>query len=113
MKETKTAPYDVAEFLVAPEEMAAYLEACIQKSDGDAAFIAKALGDIAPAKGVFVSMSIMCSSSDILLHLPIFTKARYFLACWIQKMNMTKTRQTQRIQMNALRNFSASVNSKG
>jgi DNA-binding phage protein len=27
--------------------MAAYLEACIQESDGDAAFIAKALGDIA------------------------------------------------------------------
>ena len=27
---TKTAPYDVAEFLETPEEMAAYLEACIQ-----------------------------------------------------------------------------------
>ena len=48
--ETKTAPYDVAEFLETPEEMAAYLEACIQESDGDAAFIAKALGDIARAK---------------------------------------------------------------
>jgi probable addiction module antidote protein len=35
-----------------PEEMAAYLEACIQESDGDAAFIAKALGDIARAKGM-------------------------------------------------------------
>jgi probable addiction module antidote protein len=50
--ETKTAPYDVAEFLESPEEMAAYLEACIQESDGDAAFIAKALGDIARAKGM-------------------------------------------------------------
>ncbi len=50
--ETKTAPYDVAEFLETPEEMAAYLEACIQDSDGDAAFIAKALGDIARAKGM-------------------------------------------------------------
>ncbi len=50
--ETKTAPYDVAEFLESPEEMAAYLEACIQESDGDAAFITKALGDIARAKGV-------------------------------------------------------------
>ncbi|MCP9850760.1 addiction module antidote protein [Cyanobium sp. Morenito 9A2] len=50
--ETKTAPYDVAEFLETPEEMAAYLEACIQESDGDAAFIAKALGDIARAKGM-------------------------------------------------------------
>ena len=50
MMQTKTAPYDVAEFLETPEEMAAYLEACIQESDGDAAFIAKALGDIARAK---------------------------------------------------------------
>ncbi|MFN9057375.1 MAG: addiction module antidote protein, partial [Cyanobacteriota bacterium] len=41
-----------AEFLETPEEMAAYLEACIQESDGDAAFIAKALSDIARAKGV-------------------------------------------------------------
>ena len=52
MMETKTAPYDVAEFLETPEEMAAYLEACIQESDGDAAFISKALGDIARAKGM-------------------------------------------------------------
>jgi probable addiction module antidote protein len=52
MMETKTAPYDVAEFPDTPEEMAAYLEACIQESDGDAAFIAKALGDIARAKGM-------------------------------------------------------------
>jgi probable addiction module antidote protein len=52
MMETKTAPYDIAEFLETPEEMAAYLEACIQESDGDAVFIAKALGDIARAKGM-------------------------------------------------------------
>jgi probable addiction module antidote protein len=52
MIETKTAPYDVAEFLETPEEMAAYLEACIQESEGDSAFIAKALGDIARAKGM-------------------------------------------------------------
>jgi len=32
--------------------MAAYLEACIEQSEGDAAFIAKALGDIARAKGM-------------------------------------------------------------
>jgi len=50
--QTKTAPYDVAEFLESPEEMAAYLEACIQESEGDSAFIAKALGDIARAKGM-------------------------------------------------------------
>ena len=52
MMQTTTAPYDVAEFLETPEEMAAYLEACIEEANGDAAFIAKALGDIARAKGM-------------------------------------------------------------
>jgi probable addiction module antidote protein len=52
MMETKTAPYDVAEFLETPEELAAYLEACINESEGDAAFIAKTLGDTAHAKGM-------------------------------------------------------------
>jgi probable addiction module antidote protein len=52
MMETKTEPYDVAEFLETLEEMAACLEACIQESEGDAAFIAKALGDTARAKGM-------------------------------------------------------------
>ena len=47
-----TSAYDVAEHLRTPEEMAAYLEACIEEADGDAAFIAKALGDIARAKGM-------------------------------------------------------------
>ncbi len=32
--------------------MAAYLEACLEESNGDASFIAKALGDIARAKGM-------------------------------------------------------------
>ena len=63
MMETKTAPYDVADFLETPEEMAAYLEACIQESDGDAAFIAKALGDIARAKGTGLPKSVIRSSS--------------------------------------------------
>jgi probable addiction module antidote protein len=49
---TTTTPYDVAEHLRTPEEMAAYLEACIKEADGDAAFIAKALGDIARARGM-------------------------------------------------------------
>lgn len=52
MTRTVTTPYDVAEHLRTPEEMAAYLEACIEEADGDAAFIAKALGDIARAKGM-------------------------------------------------------------
>jgi probable addiction module antidote protein len=52
MKKTKTSRYDVAEHLRTPEEMAAYLEACFEEANGDAAFIAKALGDIARAKGM-------------------------------------------------------------
>ena len=52
MKKTKTAKYDVADHLRNPKEIAAYLEACIEEADGDAAFIAKALGDIARAKGM-------------------------------------------------------------
>ena len=46
------ARYDVAEHLRNPEDMAAYLEACIEEAQGDASFIAKALGDIARAKGM-------------------------------------------------------------
>ena len=49
---TKTTRYDVAEHLRTPEEMAAYLEACFEEADSDAAFITKALGDIARAKGM-------------------------------------------------------------
>lgn len=47
-----TTRYDVAEHLRSPEEMAAYLEASFEEANGDAAFIAKALGDIARAKGM-------------------------------------------------------------
>ena len=52
MAKTKTTRYDVAEYLRTPEEMAAYLEACFEEADGDAAFVAKALGNIARAKGM-------------------------------------------------------------
>ena len=52
MIKTAITPYDVAEHLRTPEEMAAYLEASMEEADGDAAFIAKALGDIARAKGM-------------------------------------------------------------
>lgn len=47
-----TSRYDVSEHLRTPEEMAMYLDACIEESGGDAAFIAKALGDIARAQGM-------------------------------------------------------------
>jgi probable addiction module antidote protein len=52
MAKTATSRYDVAEHLRTPEEMAAYLQVCIEEADGDATFIAKALGDIARAKGM-------------------------------------------------------------
>jgi probable addiction module antidote protein len=53
-KSTKiqTTPYDVAEHLRTPEEMAAYLDAWLEEAPDDAAGIAKALGDIARAKGM-------------------------------------------------------------
>ena len=44
--------YDAAEYLKTPEEMAAYLEICIEEADGDSRLIIKALGDIARAKGM-------------------------------------------------------------
>jgi probable addiction module antidote protein len=52
MSKLTTSRYDITEHLRTQEEMAAYLEACMEEADGDAAFIAKALGDIARAKGM-------------------------------------------------------------
>ena len=49
---TKTVPYDVAEQLRTPEEMAAYLDAWFEEAPEDAAGIARALGDIARARGM-------------------------------------------------------------
>ena len=52
MAKTITTSYDVAEHLRTSEEMAAYLEACFEEANGDASFIAKAIGDIARARGM-------------------------------------------------------------
>lgn len=52
MKKLKTTRFDVSEHIRTPEDMAAYLEACFEEAGDDAAFIAKALGDIARAKGM-------------------------------------------------------------
>lgn len=52
MSKTHTSVFDVAEHLRTNEEMQAYLEACFDDPDADAAFIAKAIGDIARAKGM-------------------------------------------------------------
>jgi probable addiction module antidote protein len=51
-KKSVTVPYDVAEHLRTPEEMAAYLDAWLDEAPEDAAGIARALGDIARAKGM-------------------------------------------------------------
>jgi probable addiction module antidote protein len=51
-KKAITTKYDVAEHLRTPKEMAAYLEASLEEANGDAAFIAKAIGDIVRAKGM-------------------------------------------------------------
>jgi probable addiction module antidote protein len=52
MTKIKTTPYDSAEYLKTDEDMALYLEACLKEAGDDAAFIAKALGTIARAKGM-------------------------------------------------------------
>ena len=52
MAKIKTTRYDTAEHLRTPDGMAAYFDACLEEADGDAAFIAKALGNIAKAKGM-------------------------------------------------------------
>ncbi|MCL4491523.1 MAG: putative addiction module antidote protein [Nitrospirae bacterium] len=51
-KKVKTIPWDSAEYLKTEEDMALYLEAMIEESDGDPASIAVALGNIARAKGM-------------------------------------------------------------
>lgn len=48
----KLRKWDSAEHLKTDEDMQAYLQACIEESNNDAAFIAKALGNIARAKGM-------------------------------------------------------------
>lgn len=49
---TKTSAYDVSEHLRTAEEMAAYLDAWLEEAPDDATGIARALGDIARAKGM-------------------------------------------------------------
>ncbi|HBC7422643.1 TPA: putative addiction module antidote protein, partial [Serratia marcescens] len=44
--------WDSAEHLKSDEDIVAYLEACMEEAGDDAAFIAKALGNIARARGM-------------------------------------------------------------
>jgi probable addiction module antidote protein len=48
----KTSAYDVVEHLRTPEEIAAYLDAWLEEAPDDVSGIARALGDIARAKGM-------------------------------------------------------------
>ncbi|MDP4029340.1 MAG: putative addiction module antidote protein [Gallionella sp.] len=48
----KLRKWDSAEHLKTDEDMVLYLEACLEEAGDDAAFIAKALGTIARAKGM-------------------------------------------------------------
>jgi probable addiction module antidote protein len=52
MPKTRTLSFDVAAHLRTPAEMAAYLDAWLTDAPEDAAGIARALGDIARAKGM-------------------------------------------------------------
>lgn len=44
--------FDAAEYLPSDEDCAAYLQACLEQTPDDAAVFAKALGDIARARGM-------------------------------------------------------------
>lgn len=52
MSELKLKKWDSAEHLKTDADMADYLEACMEEAGDDPAFIAKALGTIARAKGM-------------------------------------------------------------
>jgi len=52
MTPIKLRKWDTVEYLKTEEDMVMYLQACMEEAGDDAAFIAKALGDIARAKGM-------------------------------------------------------------
>lgn len=51
-KKEKFSRFDVADYLGSEEDMAAYLDACMEEAGDDATYIAAALGDIARARGM-------------------------------------------------------------
>lgn len=52
METKKLRKWDSARYLQTDEDALLYLEACMEEAGDDAAFIAKALGNIARAKGM-------------------------------------------------------------
>lgn len=51
-KKAKFSRYDVTDYLKSKEELAAYLDACMEEAGDDAACIAAAMGDVARARGM-------------------------------------------------------------
>lgn len=51
-RKQKFSPYDVTDYLKSKEELAAYLDTCMDEARDDAAYIAAALGDVARARGM-------------------------------------------------------------
>ena len=51
-KKEKFARYDVVDYLKSEEDLAAYLDACMEEAGDNAAYIAAALGGIARARGM-------------------------------------------------------------
>ncbi|WP_449426761.1 addiction module antidote protein [Rhodanobacter umsongensis] len=52
MDKITTRPWDSAEHLKTDEDIAAYLDACLEEAGDDPAFIAEALGTVARARGM-------------------------------------------------------------
>jgi len=52
VKEIRIRDWDSAEHLKTEEDMVLYLQACFEEAGDDAAFIAKAIGTIAKARGM-------------------------------------------------------------
>ncbi len=52
MGELKLSRWDVVDHLKTDEDMALYLDACVEDDDGDGSLIRAALGDIARARGM-------------------------------------------------------------
>ncbi|MDP1716904.1 MAG: putative addiction module antidote protein [Burkholderiales bacterium] len=52
MGKIKLRKWDSAEYLNSDEDIALYLDACLEEAGDDPAFIAKALGNIARARGM-------------------------------------------------------------
>ena len=57
--------WDVAEHLQTHEAMALYAEACLDEAGDDAAFVAKAVGDIARPRGVtqLLNQKVQCADA--------------------------------------------------